>query len=1127
MPTRTDRPHRVPLQSLTPALIGLVAVVLFAAGTGPPAAVPAAAQAAPRGWRQVETRLPSYAPDSMLAPGGLDDMPGGGFAVADAGRDRVVVIDGAGAVVRSFGVEGDGPTGLADPSDVAVDAARDRLYVVDRANRRLSVFTLGGTPVGHWRDAGPEYAFVPWAVASSPASGDVYVLSRLPWGRVDRFASDGRWLGGWGAVGSGPGQFYYPEDLAVHPDGRIVVADTNNNRLQLFTPDGTFLSAARDLWAVRSVDVDAATGQIYALVGGDGVAVLTPAGAPLREVRSDALADPFAPATAIAVGDAGRLAVSTGFGAADARQGVRQYDPAGVLAASTLADPRAHPGFFRPRALAAGDDGSLYALDTPVRVVRRYGADGAVVSRLDEASGDELTVAPGGDVFVVSTAPTGPVLLRQFAPSGRATWEKRCPCFSGMGLAADASRLYVTQALSHTVGVFQPGQVSDAPAATLTVPDAPYAWPLDVALGPDGRLFVAGGDTGRLDVFSAAGALVASWSTADLGGSERVTVAPDGTVFVLGFDGTVAAYGPDGSREARLSIAPVAGETVARAVDVAAGPGARLYVLEGHSHAILVYDPAPAGPASPTPDATPRSPCTVAGDKTALPEVVRLGDEVTVALSLDIRCPPGSQARADIVLVLDRSNSMAGSKLEDAKAAAAEFVAGLDLTRHRVAVVSFSDVVALDQALTDNAADIRAAIADVKAHGGTDIDAALDRAARHLAEAGRPGALGVVLLLTDGEPSGQGQPYVDPARGGARLRASGAQVYTIGLGANVDEALLVAVAGARERYFFAPTESELASIYRQLSVVVGGAVATDVQVVDEVGPDVTYVPASASGGAVESGGRITWSIGALPAGGVPPLTLRVRPRILGRLPTNTRAVAAYTVDGRRYTFTFPVPEVMVEPVPTATPTPTPTPTPRVTGPSTAYLPFAGTFRCDKNRRLPADILLIVDTSSSMRGNKMTEAVRAAQRFVGLVEPSRDRVGLISFDSTVRRMGLTTDLAAVTQALAALPTNEGTRIDLALSAAVAEFRDQGRPGVARVAVILTDGQPTSSTQESAEAQATLLRAGGAALYAIGLGGDADGDFLRRLADRPDQYYYAPGPADLAIIYDRIAVRLPCR
>ena len=37
--------------------------------------------------------------------------------------------------------------------------------------------------------------------------------------------------------------------------------------------------------------------------------------------------------------------------------------------------------------------------------------------------------------------------------------------------------------------------------------------------------------------------------------------------------------------------------------------------------------------------------------------------------------------------------------------------------------------------------------------GATDIASALDRALRHLATAGRPDALGVILLLTDGEPS--------------------------------------------------------------------------------------------------------------------------------------------------------------------------------------------------------------------------------------------------------------------------------------------------------------------------------------------------------------------------------------
>src|SRR5687767_13909163 len=45
-----------------------------------------------------------------------------------------------------------------------------------------------------------------------------------------------------GVIGSGPGQFTNPDDLAVDSAGNVYVADTTNNRIQKLTADGTFVS---------------------------------------------------------------------------------------------------------------------------------------------------------------------------------------------------------------------------------------------------------------------------------------------------------------------------------------------------------------------------------------------------------------------------------------------------------------------------------------------------------------------------------------------------------------------------------------------------------------------------------------------------------------------------------------------------------------------------------------------------------------------------------------------------------------------------------------------------------------------------------------------------------------------
>jgi DNA-binding beta-propeller fold protein YncE len=55
------------------------------------------------------------------------------------------------------------------------------------------------------------------------------------------FDSSGKFLRKWGATGSGDGELMRPAGLAVEKNGNIIVVDSGNNRLQVFTPDGKFV----------------------------------------------------------------------------------------------------------------------------------------------------------------------------------------------------------------------------------------------------------------------------------------------------------------------------------------------------------------------------------------------------------------------------------------------------------------------------------------------------------------------------------------------------------------------------------------------------------------------------------------------------------------------------------------------------------------------------------------------------------------------------------------------------------------------------------------------------------------------------------------------------------------------
>ena len=89
------------------------------------------------------------------------------------------------------------------------------------------------------RSAGPFHYPTNLARASN---GDLFISDGYGNARVHRFTADGKLLYSWGEPGSGPGQFHVPHGIAIGGDGIVYVADRENSRIQLFTPEGLFLT---------------------------------------------------------------------------------------------------------------------------------------------------------------------------------------------------------------------------------------------------------------------------------------------------------------------------------------------------------------------------------------------------------------------------------------------------------------------------------------------------------------------------------------------------------------------------------------------------------------------------------------------------------------------------------------------------------------------------------------------------------------------------------------------------------------------------------------------------------------------------------------------------------------------
>jgi len=115
------------------------------------------------------------------------------------------------------------------------------VYVVDGSNGRIQYFTGEGEYLGQWGGIGDGDGqfFGPENVAIS-GSGTVYVTDYGNY-RVQYFTRDGEYLGQWGSKGTGAGEFDLPVAVAIDRQGTVFVSDLYNRRIQYFSPDGQYL----------------------------------------------------------------------------------------------------------------------------------------------------------------------------------------------------------------------------------------------------------------------------------------------------------------------------------------------------------------------------------------------------------------------------------------------------------------------------------------------------------------------------------------------------------------------------------------------------------------------------------------------------------------------------------------------------------------------------------------------------------------------------------------------------------------------------------------------------------------------------------------------------------------------
>lgn len=208
---------------------------------------------------------------------------------------------------------------------------------------------------------------------------------------------------------------------------------------------------------------------------------------------------------------------------------------------------------------------------------------------------------------------------------------------------------------------------------------------------------------------------------------------------------------------------------------------------------------------------------------------------VTVEIS-GVTLKDSVRAPVNLALVIDRSGSMSGYKLDQAKSAARQLVSQLN-AQDRLAIVHFgSDVKSMDGLIAseDNKRRMLQFIDGIWDDGGTNIGSGLTTG-RDLLMVANGFKVNRLILISDGQPT-EGVTDLESLKSVARgIRTNGISVSSIGVGSDFNEDLMQAFAeiGAGS-YGYLADASQLSTVFSRDLAQAGTQVARNVTLTFEL-----------------------------------------------------------------------------------------------------------------------------------------------------------------------------------------------------------------------------------------------------------------------------------------------------
>ena len=225
----------------------------------------------------------------------------------------------------------------------------------------------------------------------------------------------------------------------------------------------------------------------------------------------------------------------------------------------------------------------------------------------------------------------------------------------------------------------------------------------------------------------------------------------------------------------------------------------------------------------------------------------RMDCDGSLKVTLELSASPDiSSNPTDIVLVLDRSGSMAGSPLANLKAGAKTFIDIIDEATDssqdgnigsgsQIGIVSFAGTAVADTQLITSVATLKSAVDSLTAGGSTNHADAFAKATQLFDPLSTNAK--VIVMFTDGKTTA-GPP---PAPVAAAARASGVIIYCIGLigsdGIDINDLNDWATDPDASHVAVTPDDAELEDLFKDLAANISKTGATNIVIDEVVNPD--------------------------------------------------------------------------------------------------------------------------------------------------------------------------------------------------------------------------------------------------------------------------------------------------